>query len=69
MTRGSLDTLSSIISAGLDAFEVILGTAYFKDRLGEQITNEGITLIDNPLYSWWCRFMPILMTKEFLIKN
>ncbi len=49
-SRGSLDTLSSIISAGLDAFEVILGTAYFKDRLGEQITNEGITLIDNPLY-------------------
>ncbi len=48
--RSTLDTLSSIISTGLDAFEVILGTAYFKDRLGEQITHEGITLIDNPLY-------------------
>ena len=48
--RSTLDTLSSIISAGLDAFEVILGTAYFKDRLGEQITHEGITLLDNPLY-------------------
>ncbi|MGC9778574.1 MAG: TldD/PmbA family protein [Candidatus Heimdallarchaeota archaeon] len=48
--RSTLDTLSSIVSVGLDAYEVILGTAYFKDRLGEQITSEQITLKDNPLY-------------------
>jgi len=50
-TRSTLDTLSSIVGVGLDAYEVILGTAFFKDRLGEQITNEKITIIDNPLYS------------------
>ncbi|MBN1330767.1 MAG: TldD/PmbA family protein [Candidatus Heimdallarchaeota archaeon] len=48
--RSTLDTMSSIVSNGLDAYEVILGTAYFKDHIGEQITNEAITLIDNPLY-------------------
>jgi len=47
--RSTLDTLSSIVSDGLDAYEVILGTAFFKDRLGEQITSELITLKDNPL--------------------
>ena len=49
--RSTLDTLSSIVGLGLDAYEVILGTAFFKDRLGEQITNEQITLHDNPIYS------------------
>ncbi|MFW9922096.1 MAG: TldD/PmbA family protein [Candidatus Thorarchaeota archaeon] len=48
--RSTIDTLSSIIAAGLDAYEVILGTAFFKDRLGEQLTSSEITLIDNPLY-------------------
>jgi PmbA protein len=48
--RSTLDTLSSILSIGLDAYEVILGTAFFKDRLGEQITNSKLTVIDNPLY-------------------
>ncbi|HUT81741.1 MAG TPA: TldD/PmbA family protein [Candidatus Bathyarchaeia archaeon] len=49
-SRSTMDTLSSIVSNGLDAYEVILGTAYFKDHIGDQITNEAITLIDNPLY-------------------
>ena len=49
--RSTLDTFSSIVASGLDAYEVILGTAYFKDRLGEQITSEQITMKDNPLYS------------------
>ena len=49
--RSTLDTLSSIIGDGLDAYEVILKTAFFKDRLGEQITSDEITLIDNPLYA------------------
>lgn len=49
-SRSTLDTLSSVVSNGLDAYEVILGTAYFKDNIGEQITNEAITIIDNPLY-------------------
>lgn len=48
--RSALDTLSSIVGVGLDAYEVILGTAFFKDRLGEQITNAKITINDNPLY-------------------
>jgi len=48
--RSTHDTISSIIADGLDAYEVILGTAYFKDRLGEQITHENITVKDNPLY-------------------
>ncbi|NHK30112.1 MAG: TldD/PmbA family protein [Asgard group archaeon] len=48
--RSTLDTLSSIVGLGLNAYEVILGTAFFKDRLGEQITNEKITINDNPLY-------------------
>ncbi|MHA1213367.1 MAG: TldD/PmbA family protein [Candidatus Heimdallarchaeota archaeon] len=49
-SRSTIDTLSSIVGMGLDAYEVILGTAFFKDRLGEQITHEEITLIDDPLY-------------------
>lgn len=49
--RSTLDTLSSIVGIGLDAYEVILGTAFFKDRLGEQITNEQLTIRDNPLYT------------------
>jgi PmbA protein len=48
--RSTLDTLASVVGNGLDAYEVILGTAFFKDRLGEQITHEQITIIDNPLY-------------------
>lgn len=48
--RSTMDTLTSIISGGLNAYKVILGTAYFKDRLGDQITSEKITLMDNPLY-------------------
>ncbi|MHA1740292.1 MAG: TldD/PmbA family protein [Candidatus Heimdallarchaeota archaeon] len=48
--RSTHDTISSIVADGLDAYEVILGTAYFKDRLGEQITNENLTVKDNPLY-------------------
>ena len=48
--RSTIDSLSSIVASGLDAYEVIIGTAYFKDRLGEQITSENITLKDNPLY-------------------
>ncbi len=49
--RSAMDTLSSIVAAGLDAYEVILGTAYFKDRLGEEITSKEITIKDNPLYA------------------
>ncbi|HUU78909.1 MAG TPA: TldD/PmbA family protein [candidate division Zixibacteria bacterium] len=48
--RSTLDTISSIVAAGLDAYEVILGTAFFKDRLGEQVTIDKITVKDNPLY-------------------
>jgi PmbA protein len=48
--RSTMDTLASVIGVGLDAYEVILGTAFFKDRLGEQITHEQVTIVDNPLY-------------------
>ncbi|NHJ47895.1 MAG: TldD/PmbA family protein [Asgard group archaeon] len=48
--RSTMDTMASVFGLGLDAYEVILGTAFFKDRLGEQITSEHITIIDNPLY-------------------
>ncbi len=48
--RSTMDTFSSIVAAGLDAYEVILGTAFFKDRLGEEITSEEITIKDNPLH-------------------
>ena len=47
--RSTIDTLSAIVAAGLDAYEVILGTAYFKDRLGEEITSKELTIKDNPL--------------------
>lgn len=43
-------TLSSIIGFGADAYTVMLGTSYFKDKLNQSIGAELIALTDNPLY-------------------
>jgi PmbA protein len=43
-------TLSSIIGFGADAYTVMLGTSYFKDKLNHLIGAELITMIDNPLH-------------------
>lgn len=43
-------TLSSIVGFGADAYNVMLGTSYFKDRLNEAVSPELISLRDNPLH-------------------
>ncbi|MCF2142289.1 MAG: TldD/PmbA family protein [Candidatus Heimdallarchaeota archaeon] len=48
--RSTQDTFLTIFGTGLNAYEVLLKTAFFMDRLGQKITHEQITVHDNPLY-------------------
>ncbi|MEA2070875.1 MAG: TldD/PmbA family protein [Asgard group archaeon] len=48
--RSTIDTIGSILSRGLNAYQVVLGTAFFKDSLGDLIATEQLTVQDNSLY-------------------
>jgi len=47
--RAARNTIDGIISRGVSAYNIIQGTAYFNDRLGEAIASEILTVVDNPL--------------------
>jgi len=47
--RATRMTISGIVGPGVSAYNMIQGTAFFSDRLGDKIANEAITIIDNPL--------------------
>ncbi|MBK5114825.1 MAG: TldD/PmbA family protein [Candidatus Heimdallarchaeota archaeon] len=47
--RATRSTLSGIVGQGVSAYNIIQGTAFFSDKLGEEIANPAITVVDNPL--------------------
>ncbi|MGQ9515113.1 MAG: TldD/PmbA family protein [Thermoproteota archaeon] len=48
--RTTNQTLSSIIGFGANAYTVMLGTSYFKNKLNQSIGSELINMVDNPLH-------------------
>jgi len=47
--RATRNTISGIVGRGVSAYNIIQGTAFFNDRLGEEIASSAITVVDNPL--------------------
>ncbi|MBD3190240.1 MAG: hypothetical protein GF308_06335 [Candidatus Heimdallarchaeota archaeon] len=47
--RAARNTINGILSKGISAYEIDLGTAFFNDQLGEKIADNSLTVIDNPL--------------------
>ena len=47
--RATRNTINGILSQGVSAYNIIQGTAFFSDRLGEEIASEVLTVYDNPL--------------------
>jgi PmbA protein len=47
--RATRATLSGIVGQGVSAYNITQGTAFFSDRLGEEIASSAITVVDNPL--------------------
>ncbi len=47
--RATRATINRIISQGVSAYNIIQGTAFFNDRLAEEIASPILTVIDNPL--------------------
>ncbi|MFW9924008.1 MAG: TldD/PmbA family protein [Candidatus Thorarchaeota archaeon] len=47
--RSSRSTVNSILNQGVSAYNIIQGTAFFSDRLGEEIASPMLTVYDNPL--------------------
>ncbi|MGC9779731.1 MAG: TldD/PmbA family protein [Candidatus Heimdallarchaeota archaeon] len=47
--RATRQTFNGIISRGVSAYNIIQGTAFFNDRLAEEIASSALTIIDNPL--------------------
>ncbi len=47
--RATRNTINGIISQGVSAYNIIQGTAFFTDRLAEEIASSALTVIDNPL--------------------
>ncbi|MEA2070805.1 MAG: TldD/PmbA family protein [Asgard group archaeon] len=47
--RAARRTINGIIDKGISAYNIDQGTAYFTDRLGEQIASNKLTVLDNPL--------------------
>ncbi len=46
--RAARNTIDGIISRGVSAYNIVQGTAYFNDRLGEEIASDVLTVVDNP---------------------
>ncbi len=47
--RATRQTVGGILSRGVSAYNIIQGTAFFNDRLAEEIASPELTVIDNPL--------------------
>ncbi|MHA1910831.1 MAG: TldD/PmbA family protein [Candidatus Kariarchaeaceae archaeon] len=47
--RATRQSIGGIISRGISAYEIDQGTAFFSDRLGDEIANSSLSIIDNPL--------------------
>ncbi|MHA1220374.1 MAG: TldD/PmbA family protein, partial [Candidatus Heimdallarchaeota archaeon] len=47
--RATRSTVGGIISQGVSAYNIIQGTAFFNDRLAEEIASNSLTVKDNPL--------------------
>jgi len=47
--RATRGTINGIISQGVSAYNIIQGTAFFNDRLAEEIASPILTVVDNPL--------------------
>jgi PmbA protein len=47
--RAARNTINYIISSGVSAYNIVQGTAFFNDRLGEEIASSALTVTDNPL--------------------
>ena len=47
--RATRQTINGILSSGVSAYNIIQGTAFFSDRLGEEIASPELTVYDNPL--------------------
>ncbi|NHJ33298.1 MAG: TldD/PmbA family protein [Asgard group archaeon] len=47
--RATRSTINGIIGQGVSAYNIIQGTAFFSDKLGEDIASSEITIVDNPL--------------------
>ncbi|NHJ48519.1 MAG: TldD/PmbA family protein [Asgard group archaeon] len=47
--RATRNSINGIISSGTSAYNIIQGTAFFTDRLAEEIASETLTIVDNPL--------------------
>jgi PmbA protein len=47
--RATRQSIGGIISRGISAYEIDQGTAYFSDRLGDEIANSSLSIVDNPL--------------------
>ncbi|HUU78116.1 MAG TPA: TldD/PmbA family protein [candidate division Zixibacteria bacterium] len=47
--RATRTTINGILSRGVSAYNIIQGTAFFNDRLGEEIASPALTVYDNPI--------------------
>ena len=47
--RATRQSIGGIISRGISAYEIDQGTAFFSDRLGDEIANTSLSILDNPL--------------------
>ncbi|MHA1188119.1 MAG: TldD/PmbA family protein, partial [Candidatus Heimdallarchaeota archaeon] len=47
--RAVRGTIRAILGRGISAWNITQGTAFFSDRLGEEIATEKLTVYDNPL--------------------
>lgn len=47
--RAARNSINGIISQGVSAYNIIQGTAFFTDRLAEEIASSALTVVDNPL--------------------
>ena len=47
--RAVRTTVRAILNQGISAWNITQGTAYFSDRLGEEIATQSLTAYDNPL--------------------
>jgi len=47
--RATRQSIGGIISRGISAYQIDQGTAFFSDRLGDEIASSSLTILDNPL--------------------
>ena len=48
--RTSLSTISSVVDFGANAYNVMMGSSYYIDKVGSPVASEVLTVKDEPLY-------------------